>query len=1492
MSNLASPYGQGYEGQQGYDYGQEYDGYDQQGYGYEQEGYEQQQQQSWQQQPGSGWSGQQQNWTSGNWTQPAASTSSAGGPLRTYEDIKALMKERKEYYSTLGSILLSMTDFVLHLSCAWWLTHHYWGLHQPFWSFIVLALVANLIGIVLWILKASVPEGGPGGAPSEFSRKLVEAPNECVFILCAAIVNTECLCFLSESEAAHRHFRILDILRTFFEDVPIFFLQFSFIISHGFIVDGNALMLISFFVTCTAVSLKAMRALILWMVGTPDVEPKKQFFSNARVDDWILTPIYTMHFLLCFILIIAFQRFAYSKRFAHEWLSAQFFALGGFNASDAIYMTVANSTYHNVNPATLVPLLEELTIMANTAQNDTHIFGNCTAPSPPMAPPPPSPFNPGAWTNASLDPGSGEGSADPDLFEQGAYLCALTIETIVARVLLPSGYTTDESVRLADTYLSADAVALVHEWKSLHKRLRQCFGVGLFFFVGGMAASVGMLMRYLKKALRGLNKAAVQKDGQFPPTAEEQKYSEAFITRLMWRSSMTSAFVAAASMINGGALNALTQTRFGYSIVKRDSAICHILFLGLPMMSVAAAALGGFDCQHRDCSMGYAGSDVQYYTVFTLIVNVPLVWWQFLSFLTASVAVRSASDTSKTDLPTDQKELDALEPPVTDNAASVKNELYAFLASTTKWIVQLFLLLVLFWNSPMAMRTIGGKSVREWLDLDGVLEDSARKLDLPMPLWIEGAEKQIAGEWQKNITLLEELDAEYFRTGASMWVLGMLVNVVVVGLYLAWYSTPAMRRTVEQKLGLTAFAFTLSCVHPEAMRSLADRRTDVMVLRKIGFVPALLLDLPVVILCLRFLLTYGYNGFILAAGLLSLAHCAVYFARAAIVTVTATLRREPLRDQPAFVKFTLGDMITQGASMLQFGLCVSLIGLYYHGWKYGPAVGFEEGEVAASRSSFYAASFVVIAYLCASFGCAISFLNHFEFSHAGISDNSYRSAVVLIASCFDASWLSLIAVEESAVREVKRAAAFVSLGCLFAPMIVLQAILTFMATVPFSRLNEFDDDLREDLVDDADNPAEAGSGYDAIEFDRLIAASSVQNGAFALTVVVGVWKLLLLTILHTTRQNAGITSPFIHTPWVLGEQWKKNRQLPEGFDEAQRRARRALEMRQGRGNPTHHMGYAIDADGNYIYDETGNYQLGEGVNYTYDETGNYVQDEYGNYILQDAEGVVISEGYGVDGYGGFVENDPEPSATAPDNQTSTSRSDSWTNQGGTSAEPSEAGGYAAGQHDPSQPQPAQMWYATCPKKALFPWEGVQGVFVALAHTPEQPYLFVAVHDVQDVKKGGLFSSKKGEEQVKVQYMSLDVGSLDQKFVEANISSDPQTAFNVLMGYPVGEAAADGGYGAGGADAWQQGGGASAGELPAGSCQAYEGHGEGVALGAGHRRQDSGGSGGGRSGRQADLGGSADGRQRAASGSLPRGGSHGDLAASAAAQPDAGGAQRL
>ena len=52
-----------------------------------------------------------------------------------------------------------------------------------------------------------------------------------------------------------------------------------------------------------------------------------------------------------------------------------------------------------------------------------------------------------------------------------------------------------------------------------------------------------------------------------------------------------------------------------------------------------------------------------------------------------------------------------------------------------------------------------------------------------------------------------------------------------------------------------------------------------------------------------------------------------------------------------------------------------------------------------------------------------------------------------------------------------------------------------------------------------------------------------MQAAFAFTVIATVWKLLLLVIIHVTREREGL-GPYHHTLLIGGTQWMANRTMP------------------------------------------------------------------------------------------------------------------------------------------------------------------------------------------------------------------------------------------------------------------------------------------------------------------------------------------------------------
>ena len=80
-------------------------------------------------------------------------------------------------------------------------------------------------------------------------------------------------------------------------------------------------------------------------------------------------------------------------------------------------------------------------------------------------------------------------------------------------------------------------------------------------------------------------------------------------------------------------------------------------------------------------------------------------------------------------------------------------------------------LLLALWNSPLAIRTIGSRPAYEWASNSIASVEQYQRADRP-----RGG----------NITLVGDVEISYFQNGVLFWVIGMLVNVLAVGMYMAF----------------------------------------------------------------------------------------------------------------------------------------------------------------------------------------------------------------------------------------------------------------------------------------------------------------------------------------------------------------------------------------------------------------------------------------------------------------------------------------------------------------------------------------------------------------------------------------------------------------------------------------------------------------------------------------------------------------------------------
>jgi len=85
-------------------------------------------------------------------------------------------------------------------------------------------------------------------------------------------------------------------------------------------------------------------------------------------------------------------------------------------------------------------------------------------------------------------------------------------------------------------------------------------------------------------------------------------------------------------------------------------------------------------------------------------------------------------------------------------------------------------------------------------------------------------------------------------------------------------------------------------------------------------------------------------------------------------------------------------------------------------------------------------------------------------------------------------------------------------------------------------------------------------------------------------------------------------------------------------------------------------------------------------------------------------------------------------------------------------------------------------------------DGLQGIFVALPTSPDQPvpYLFVQALSVRPIKRR--FGNARNA-QVSFTFNSVDVGGLDVEFIQQNVFNDPESAWRQLEALEGGDEAA-------------------------------------------------------------------------------------------------------
>ena len=809
--------------------------------------------------------------------------------------------------------------------------------------------------------------------------------------------------------------------------------------------------------------------------------------------------------------------------------------------------------------------------------------------------------------------------------------------------------------------LAPHAQLQLDEWDSLRATFAGCFGGALAFFILGMFFNCGLTTWYLRR----------------------KSYADHFVTERVWRSSLTSSSIATFGLGNAGFLNALTQDADGYAIVRRDSAASHIIWHGLPILGFAGGALAALDCGHRPCEVGMRGSHAEFYIIFALVMTVLMIWWQFMNLI-MSLVTRFSSEEEL-----EQSELDLKEPKVAqrDSVVGWGSLVLGYSTCFIVWLFEFLCILGMYWNTSALQKPA-------YLDH---LRSDLLEADSP------------GFDWGFDVG-----DGR-FQLGLCFWLLGMLLNMGMVASYLGLYASQTLRRTLREHPALSVLSITGSAIHPEAMCFVADRRKDVMTFRKMGIVPVFTTGMPLAI-TLGELWGKHIEGTELIGFTVTVVsmHGFYFLFRSLAVMLTDRLRRTSVQRKLVGTGglCSIGDAFCLAASLMQFMLVLFCLALWIQAAAFGPRYGIDPDHVPLLRSCYTLLILLGCGYFLANWFTAYSFLNHFAFSHERISDRSYTTATVITLCTFDGSWLTMLAQDAVAEREVKRVSMVVSLLFLL-PVLLLQLIVFLFAGIDFDKLK----------------------GTHAVD------AGPISDWALSLTIVMAVWRLLLVVILYATRE-AQEASPFHHTLCVGGSQWQQNRQPPEGWEDPSAPVNRHRTPQAGGREP---------ADGGM----EGEYYEGDGY---------------------DVEG---QEGYG--GEGGYSQ----------DCYSVTNTSASWSD-------------YPEGATQDATldyVDPADLLEAVCLQRALYMTpDGYQGIFVSLPTAEDQPvpFLFVRAHSVQALKK-----RFGGGTKVTITFNSAEVGGLDADFVQQNVANNPEAAWEQLQqleggdyvedGYEGGGDYADGGY---------------------------------------------------------------------------------------------------
>ncbi|KAL1507730.1 hypothetical protein AB1Y20_007343 [Prymnesium parvum] len=846
-----------------------------------------------------------------------------------------------------------------------------------------------------------------------------------------------------------------------------------------------------------------------------------------------------------------------------------------------------------------------------------------------------------------------------------------------------------------DDLMEPFAVAQLDAWAALLDTLNVCFGGAAAFLVLGLFFNLGLVMSYFYSE-------RMRTSVQSPLLADDP---------------LSASLICLIALINATFLNALTQDKKGYYIVRWQSAIAHVVWHGIPIIAIASTVLAALDCGERPCKIGVPSTiyDSDYFPVFCLVVSVPVIVGQLAN---AAMSFGQQGHKSTPSEPVSQADLDLVEPKVAemDSFGSVFSISVSIVICFLLWICQLLAIIGMFENMEERVR---GSYLQPLTDL------GLRGPVLYLPGYNNG-DLEPNGGWGFIVP------NDSWRVGLSFWCIGMTVNLVAVGSYVGGGASRSLKLRMQQSPVVPGVCVLFSLMHPEFMLVVAERRKDMEHFMQLGAVSAITTNIPLFFIFFDLLVTKGgtREPFVILMTMFTLLHSCFYCIRAGIILITKNLRR------PSNLKtFFLGqgDYALLLVAAVQLVLVLMLSICCIQGSSKGKACvePFEPGsgglfdDFNRTRSIYEAECetllppettsalswyFFLIIFFVAIYGfsnlfASISFLNHFRFSHQWISDHPFTSTCLVTLGIVDAQWLNGLAQEQNIRLEVKRTAMFTSL-CFLCPLTVIQVSIAYFTSVDWGKLNDT---------------------------GMIFSPTSTSAFSFALTVLTAVARLLMFVVLVSTRraqghEYSGETDLIRHALCCCFDQWKRNRRVPEGF------VVNGGQFGLGGGgfqSPDQFRQRPVPQADTYA-DETelaqaqAEYEGYQNESQEYDRNAPAVSDQV------DGD---VGNGYPVQNLdAGFesVVNDANP-----------------------------------------------IMEAVCLKRALFMTpDGYQGVFVALPTAPDQPipFLFVQALEIRQLKKR--FGNSRSA-QVAFTFNSADVGGLDAEFIQQNVYNDPHAAWQQL-----------------------------------------------------------------------------------------------------------------